>query len=95
LNLSEDRQNDLVQKIVEDLLNRKQVAAPSRDILFQKVKMAMNQFIREWNDLDRDIVAKLKSIKRGILPQSAEWEVLYHQYLEEGFQKKSSLFVKK
>ncbi len=95
MNLSEDRQDSLVYIIVEDFLKNKFVTATSRDVLFQKVKIAVNQFVREWKDLDREIVSKLQSIKRGILVGSSEWDVLYSQYLEEAFKKKSSLFVKK
>ncbi len=94
MNLSEDRQDYLVYTIVEDFLKNKQVTATSRDVLFHKVKIAINQFSREWVDLDREIVSKLQSIKRGILVGSSEWDVLYNQYLEEAFKKKSSLFVK-
>ncbi|MGI9548976.1 MAG: DUF507 family protein [Bdellovibrionales bacterium] len=95
MSLSEDRQDYLVHIIVEDFLKNKQVTAPSRDILFQKVKMGMNIFIKEWKELDQEVVEKLKSIKRGVLVGSSEWDVLYRQYLEDGFKKKSSLFVKK
>ena len=94
MKISDERQDYLVQTIVNDLLENKRVTTPSRDMLFQKVKIGMNQFIREYDELDKEITHKLKSVKRGILPGSSEWDVLYRQFFEDSYRKKSSLFTK-
>lgn len=94
MKLSDDRQDYLVQTIVKHLLNNNQVTTTSRDVLFQAIKIGMNQFSREWKELDEEITNKLKSIKRGVLAGSSEWDVLYIQFFEEAFRKKSKLFIK-
>lgn len=94
MRLSPDRQSYLAQIISEGLSREGFVTAPSRDVLFEKVKQAVRFFAEEWEELDREIANKISSIKRGIHPRSSEWEVLYSRFLEEEFRKKSRLFVK-
>ena len=95
MKLSPDRQNDLVNTILEELLDKEFVKASSRDVLFESLKKAFVFFTEEWEQLDEDISQKVRSIKRGVQPGSSEWEVLYNRFFEESFRKKSSLFVKK
>lgn len=91
--ISADRQNYLVNKITEDLLQSKFVSS-SRDSLFQGVRVAVSQFVREWEELEKDANAKIRSIKRGVIPGTAEWDLLQAKYMEESFKKKSSVIVK-
>ena len=93
--LSADRQNYFVNKITEDFLRNKWVSAPDRDFLFQRVRIAFSQFIREWEELETEAEKKVRSIKRGVVHGTAEWDLLFSKYLEESFRKKSVLFVKK
>jgi len=95
MKLSSDRQNSLANAILEDLLGQGLVTAASREILFGKIKQALNFFNREWEEMDQEISHKIGSIKRGIHPGSSEWDVLYSRFLEESFRKKSRLFVKR
>ena len=93
--LSEDRQSCLTRLIVDDLLKNQSVsAASSTDFVFQVVKKGVSLFVREWREIDQQALEKISRIKRNIVPGSSEWEVLYNQYIEELFQKKSVLFVK-
>ena len=95
MKLSSNRQNDLANTILKDLLEQGFVTAASREILFEKIKQALNFFNREWEEMDQEISHKIESIKRGIHPGSSEWDVLYSRFLEESFRKKSRLFVKR
>ena len=95
MNLSPDRQNHLANVIVRDLMETNYVSVASRDILFSAVKKAFSEFVREWEEMDKEISYKISSIKRGIHPGSSEWEALYSRFFEEIFRKKSRLFVKK
>lgn len=95
MKISHDRQNYLVNLIVNDLLKEKLVEVSSRDLLFEKVRQGVQLFIREWESIDQEVSYKISSIKRGIHPHSSEWDVLYGRFLEESFRKKSRLFVKK
>ncbi len=94
MTLSPDRQNYLANAILEDLLKSGFATAPSREILFEKIKQAFSFFDKEWEEMDREISHKIQSIKRGVHPGSSEWDVLYGRFLEESFRKKSRLFVK-
>ena len=93
--LSADRQSYLTRLIVDDLLKNKSVSdTTSGDLIFQIVKKGISLFVKEWSEIDQQAQKKISGIKRNIVPGSSEWEVLYSQYVEELFQKKSFLFVK-
>lgn len=95
MKLSSSRQNHLANIILENLLKKEFILASSREVLFEKIKGGLSLFVQEWEEMDKEISYKISSIKRGIHPGSSEWEVLYNRFLEESFQKKSRLFVKK
>lgn len=95
MKLSPDRQNYIANSVLKDLLEQGFVSAPSRDVLFEKIKQALSFFVQEWEEMNQQIEHKIKSIKRGVRPGSSEWDVLYSRFLEESFRKKSRLFVKK
>ena len=95
MRLSSDRQNHLAHRILEDLLKQNLIESPSRELLFEKIKQGFLLFDKEWEEMDREISQKIASIKRGVLPGSSEWDVLYGRFLEESFRKKSRFFVKK
>ena len=92
--LGADRQNHLVNKITEDFLENKMISAPDRDFLFQRVRIALSEFVKEWTELDKEVERKIRSIKRGVPPGTSEWELLYSKYFEESFRKISSVLVK-
>ena len=95
MKLSADRQSYLSHCITDRLLEKKLVSADSKELLFEPVKFAVSFFVQEWEEMEREVFKKIESIKRGIRPGSSEWEVLYNRFLEESFQRKSRLFVKK
>lgn len=93
--LSPDRQSYLTRLIVNELLNSRAVSETgSKDLVFQSVKKGITLFVKEWQEIDQLAQQKISGIKRNIVPGSSEWEVLYNQYIEELFQKKSILFTK-
>ena len=95
MKLSADRQSYLSHKLADRLLEKGLVSAPSKEILFEQIKQALSFFAQEWEEMEREVLKKIESIKRGIRPGSSEWDVLYNRFLEESFRKKSRLFVKK
>jgi len=95
MKISLDRQNHISRTVLEDLLKEGFVVSSSQEVLFEKIKQALNLFVKEWDEMDQKISHKIQSIKRGIHPGSSEWDVLYSRFLEESFKKKSKLFVKK
>ena len=95
MKLSADRQSYLSHKLADRLLKKNLVTAPSKEVLFEQVKSAVSFFVQEWEEMEKEVLQKIESIKRGIRPGSSEWDVLYNRFLEESFRKKSRLFVKK
>ncbi|MCZ0932274.1 MAG: DUF507 family protein [Oligoflexia bacterium] len=95
MKLSADRQSYLSHKLADRLSEKNLVSAPSKEVLFEQVKSAVHFFVQEWEEMEREVLKKIESIKRGIRPGSSEWDVLYNRFLEESFRKKSRLFVKK
>ena len=95
MKLSADRQSYISHKLVDRLLEKNLVELSSKEVLFGPVKSAVHLFVQEWEEMEQEVLKKIESIKRGIRPGSSEWDVLYNRFLEESFQKKSRLFVKK
>ena len=94
MKFSANRQNDLANQILKDLLKEKSLEGFPRETLFTEIIQGFRLFDKEWDELDREISHKIHSIKRGVLPGSSEWDVLYGRFLEELFRKKSRLFIK-
>ena len=92
--MSSERQSSLIHAIVEEIQKRNLVSALSRDALFQKVREGFSRFFREWQEIHREAEYKIKSIKREVIRDSAEWDVLYFQFFEEKYKKTSSLLLK-
>ncbi len=92
--LSDGRQNSLSHILADDLLKGDLLSSPSREALLRAAKAGIARFVSEWEELDRAAQAKIQSLKRGVIPGSSEWDLLYSQYLEDGFSRKSALFVK-
>ena len=95
MKLSVDRQSYLSHKLVNRLLEKNLIETPSKEVLFGAVKSGIHLFVQEWEEMEQEVLTKIESIKRGVRPGSSEWDVLYNRFLEESFQKKSRLFVKK
>ena len=95
MKLSPEKQSCLSHKIVDRLWSRKTVDVSSKEILFEVVRHGVQNFAREWDELEQDISKRIQSLKRGVREGSSEWDILYRKAMEEQFQKKSRLFVKK
>ena len=95
MKLSAERQSYLSQKITQRILQKSLVRGISQEDLFQKIKSAVHDFVQEWEETEQAVIKKIQSIQRGVQQGSSEWDVLYSQFLEESFRKKSKLFVKK
>ena len=93
--ISYARQNHLSRLIAEDLLKEGSVEASGKELLFETVRRGFFAFEKEWKSLHEEVSYKLKSIKRGIAPGSAEWDALYQSFFEEAFNKKAGVLLKK
>lgn len=95
MNLSSEKQGYLSHKIVDRLWTQKKATASSKEVLFEVVRQGVQNFAKEWDELEKDISKRIESLKRGVREGSSEWDILYRKALEEQFRKKSRLFVKK
>ena len=85
--IGSDRQSALIYETVEELLKKRLVEPPSREALFQRVREGFSQFLKEWEAIHKEAEHKIRSMKRGVLPGSSEWDVLYLQFFEEKYKK--------
>ena len=95
MKLSSEKKSYFSHKIVDRLWDQNKATAPSKEILFEVVRQGIQNFSKEWDELEQDISKRIQSLKRGVREGSSEWDVLYRKFLEEQFRKKSRLFVKK
>ncbi|MBC6414786.1 MAG: DUF507 family protein [Bdellovibrionales bacterium] len=95
MKFSPEKQSYLSHQLVNRLLSKKLVQVSSKEDLFEVVKKGIQNFVKEWDDLNQEIKKKIQNIKRGVKEGSSEWDVLYRRFFEEEFRKKSSLFYKK
>jgi len=93
MKLSSEKQSHLSHKIVEHVGDK--IKSPSQEVLFELVRQGVQNFAREWDELEKEILDRLKSLKRELKEGSSEWDILYRKALEEQFQKKSIHFIKK
>lgn len=92
--ISSERQSSLIHAIVEEILRKELISSLSREDLFQKVREGFSRFLKEWEGIHKEAEYKIQSIKREVLRDSDEWDVLYFQFFEEKYKKTSSLLLK-
>lgn len=89
------RRTHLSRLIAEDLIKEGHVEGSQKELLFETIRRGFFSFEKEWKQLHEEVSYKLKSIKRGIAPGSAEWDTLYQRFFEEAFNKKARVLLKK
>lgn len=81
--LSEDRQSHWAHLITDGVYNDDLVDFTDEDQALRSAKRALQEFVREEQDLDAKARAKVASLKRGVIEGSPEWDILYRKYYEE------------
>ncbi len=51
------------------------------------IKKVMLQYFTLEDKIDTVVREKIQTLKRGVIPHSREWEILYSKYFEEEMQK--------
>ena len=81
--LSSDKQNYLLHLIVRSLERKKFLEYKDLQRVHLRAQSMMSQCVRMSDEIDQKIVQKIRSLKRNVIEQSSEWNVLYSNYLEE------------
>ena len=81
--ISGDRQNHLAHLVTDGIWNDDMVDFTDDDLALRAAKMAIGEYVKEDEDIDKDARAKVASLKRNVMEGTPEWEVMYKKYYEE------------
>lgn len=86
--LSEERVSHLARIVVDGIYNDDLVDFSDDDAALRAAKRGLSSFVKEMDDVDKRVNAKIASLKRGVVEGSPEWDVMYGKYFEEELQKR-------
>ena len=92
--LSDERQSYLVHLIIDNLEKKGLLSYTDRQKMHLLTRRVMNQCMKISREIDQKVCDKIKSLKRNVLENSSEWQVLYSNYLEEEMVRKGMSFTK-
>jgi hypothetical protein len=81
--ISEDRQSHLAHLITDCIWNDDLVDYSDDDLALRVAKKAILEFVKEDAEIDQKAREKVASLKRGVVENSPEWDILYKKYYEE------------
>ena len=81
--LSEERQGHLAKLVCDGIWNDDLVDFEDEDRVMRIAKTAILAFVKDEDDIDKEVRKKLTSLKRNVIENSSEWEILYKKYYEE------------
>ena len=81
--LSDERQSYLIHLVVSALEKKGVLSYTDRQKTHLLARQVMNQCMKVIREIDQKVCDKIKSLKRNVLENSSEWQVLYSNYLEE------------
>jgi hypothetical protein len=85
--LSEERVSHLARVVVDGIWNDDLVDYTDDDAALRAAKKGLNLFVKEVEEIDKKVHAKIASLKRGVSEGTPEWDVLYGKYFEEEMQR--------
>ncbi len=85
--LSEDRVSHIARLVVDGIWNDDMVDYTDDDLALRAAKKGLNLFIKDIENIDKKVQAKIASLKRGVTEGSPEWDILYGKYFEEEMQR--------
>jgi len=81
--LSENRQSHWVYLIVNGLIEKGCLAYKDKDAVMRAAHRGMRSFIQQHQKIEEKVRQKITSLKKAVVENSSEWEVLYSLYYEE------------
>lgn len=88
--LSEDRIGHLARLVVDGLWNDDLVDYVDDDAALRAAKRGLNEFVKVVQEVDKTVVAKVASLKRGVPEGSPEWDIMYGKYFEEEMKRRGA-----
>lgn len=85
--LSEERVSHLARLVVDGIWNDDLVDYTDDDAALRAGKKGLNLFVKEVQEIDEKVHAKIASLKRGVAEGTPEWDILYGKYFEEEMQR--------
>ena len=92
--LSDERQSYLVHLVVDTLEKKALLSYTDRQKMHLLARQVMNQCMKVSREIDQKVCDKIKSLKRNVLENSSEWQVLYSNYMEEEMIRRGLSIVK-
>lgn len=81
--LSEDRQTHWAHLLTDAIWNDDMVDYTDEDQALRLAKKAIVDFVKQHEEIDLKVKAKVASLKRGVMEGSPEWDIMYKKYYEE------------
>jgi len=88
--LSEDRVGHLARLVVDGIWNDDLVDYVDDDAALRAAKRGLNEFVKVVEEVDKTVVAKVASLKRGVPEGSPEWDIMYGKYFEEEMKRRGA-----
>lgn len=88
MKLSEDRVSHLSHLIHDRLYLDELIEFVDEEAALKVIKKSFATFLNIEDQIDDLVTQKIRSLKRGVLPGTPEWEVLYRKYFEEELRKR-------
>lgn len=88
MKLSEARVLYLAREALARMRDESLVEIPSFNVALRHARELIEQWGERGETIDEAARRKIASLKRGVVEGSAEWNILYRRYREEGLRKK-------
>jgi hypothetical protein len=86
--LSEGRQTHFAHVIIDGLYDDDLVDYSDDDAAMRAAKRAIQNFLKEEDNIDTMIRQKVMSLKKTVIEGSTEWDTMYSKYYEEELKKR-------
>lgn len=86
---SEDRIKNIALQIHDRLYLDNEVDYTDEDEALKVIKDTLLHYFQLEDQIDDIVTKKILSLKRGVTPGSAEWDIMYQKYFEEEMRKHS------
>lgn len=90
MSFSEDRIKTVALRIHDRIYLDNDVDYTDEDAALALIKSVMTKFFATYEKLDDIVTSKILSLKRGVMPGTSEWDIMYSKYMEEEIKKHGS-----
>lgn len=83
MRLSEDRISHISHQIHDRLYLDEMVDYTDEDKALAIIKNVISKFVHAEDEIDDFVREKIKSLKKGVMEGTPEWDILHRKYTEE------------